>query len=1523
MVSTYMILGNVAMTGLGLGQVIAADKKAPEVAVTSEVQKYVQYNKEEKKGAIVQQKVTLAEQGDESTHLPIQNVTLSIQAPAINSVLPTRVSIVGANTKATNGKENVEVNQHYQADTGLLTISYENEADKKGNIYSTYQEGAVDEFRIVYNYPETAYVEKEAKQTLTSGIKAKVNYKAKDETLSIEQQQTFKTDVAKNIGDIVNYDPIWGSNLYKGFMYANENNKTKYTTNYKTTTELSVLNNEMVDQITVDLENSKYIYEEKNKENKTEQKELAANTISYLSSKIGEDEFYKVFGIDGYVDFYLGETKYATVRYADADKKGNRNFTTEYHTGDAPQGAEAGKVIYPENTKAVRLVTGNPIADAVAYVETEKQIAATNNYGVAVEKIKQVKENTKVNETPKASVITIQEPTTQMSFEVSNKNLSTLATNETTLTIKLDDTNASCNLFPAGKMVVSLPKNLTNIKIGSAKLLYENGLKLKEATIEKGELVLMIEGKQTTYDMTNVNGGVNIVVELEGMTFDARTPAHKENMKLTYAGKELMQEVNIVSKAGLLMLNKVATNNGNSVVAIDNVEKNLALAVDKKGQTASQSISLVNNYDKEVTGVAVTGSIGDKNAAIKTNTNITLAEPITVEGAKAEVYYEKASNEGGWTKDFNKNARLYKVVFQEGIKAQEVADVIVKLAVPDGLTYNVVSYLNERVDYTYGDAALVQGSNIKLATEEKAEEQTQVQQQQKALKTTQQTNQKVLVSADQTSPLSISITPHITQEVVHAGQVVTYTIAVSNSSNEELQNIEVEDIIPNNANYAYYDPDLELVGADTHIKIDTVTKSKKWTISTLKAGETKTIDIMLTMGDVSSEEEMINTANLTYNGQTASTESKLTLKPAVLTATIETKDMSIGQYDMVYRKDDEISVFLRVKNTTGNQLENINIEQEIPECLQYVKGGLTDYDGFDEYTITEQGNVENNEKFKYVIDKMNAQEEKLISIVYKVKKIENKTSEDVELIGNVYVNNEMYQTNTQKIAVRQADYQISMKSDKAESEVLKAGDKVTYTINVKNVGQEIGGITIEDEIPTQITVESIKKFVDGEQTYEVESSTQKVTIDENLDVNSVLQIQIVGTIQEIESNNGDVIQISNVAKLVDGENEQTSNPANIRIQTLKASNPSTTDDPNGTHDGSDVTPGTPSTTDDNTTGEDVSEDSAYNISGTAWEDNNRDGKRDEGEETLKDIKVTLIDASTGNTAKSDDGNVISTTTNKDGYYRFEKLASGKYLVMFEYDTNTYTVTTYQKEGVDDSVNCDAIAGEITIDGENKKAAVTNNIDIGNADINNIDIGLMKNANFDLELDKQIASISVVNPQGTKTREYNNKDFAKVDLVAKYMNDTNVIVTYKFVIKNNGDVTGYVDELEDDLPSGLEFSSELNKDWYQGSNGKLYTTNLAGVAIEPGKTSEVELVLTKATTENTTGTFTNNAALSKVSNIEGIEETTEDNNNASANVVISIKTGSAIMYIGITLGSIAIIAAGAYLVKKRIIDSKDI
>ena len=82
------------------------------------------------------------------------------------------------------------------------------------------------------------------------------------------------------------------------------------------------------------------------------------------------------------------------------------------------------------------------------------------------------------------------------------------------------------------------------------------------------------------------------------------------------------------------------------------------------------------------------------------------------------------------------------------------------------------------------------------------------------------------------------------------------------------------------------------------------------------------------------------------------------------------------------------------------------------------------------------------------------------------------------------------------------------------------------------------------------------------------------------------------------------------------------------------------------------------------------------------------------------------------------------------------------------------------------------------------------------------------------------------------------------------------------------------------------------------------------------TTEAE---TETTTEESTGTFKNKAELAKISNIEAVEESNTENNKASADLVISIKTGSALLYIGITLGSITLVACGAYIIKKKILD----
>ena len=69
-----------------------------------------------------------------------------------------------------------------------------------------------------------------------------------------------------------------------------------------------------------------------------------------------------------------------------------------------------------------------------------------------------------------------------------------------------------CELLNAGNDVI-IVDNLVNSKITNAQSLYTNGLQVTNAKIENGKVILDIQGKQTNYDIQNISGGVNIIVE--------------------------------------------------------------------------------------------------------------------------------------------------------------------------------------------------------------------------------------------------------------------------------------------------------------------------------------------------------------------------------------------------------------------------------------------------------------------------------------------------------------------------------------------------------------------------------------------------------------------------------------------------------------------------------------------------------------------------------------------------------------------------------------------------------------------------------------------------------------------------------------------------------------------------------------------------------------------------------------------------------------------------------------------------
>ena len=298
----------------------------------------------------------------------------------------------------------------------------------------------------------------------------------------------------------------------------------------------------------------------------------------------------------------------------------------------------------------------------------------------------------------------------------------------------------------------------------------------------------------------------------------------------------------------------------------------------------------------------------------------------------------------------------------------------------------------------------------------------------------------------------------------------------------------------------------------------------------------------------------------------------------------------------------------------------------------------------------------------------------------------------------------------------------------------------------------------------------------------------------------------------------------------------------------------------------------------------------------AWLDLDRDGQKDSGERALSGIKVRLYRVSTKNYLKDESGNIIETTTDENGEYVFNNIEKDSYIVLFEYDMQKYEPTTYCATDVDTTQNSKAIIKNININGEELTLAVTDTINVQD-DVYNINIGLKEKLIFDLELNKYISKIVVQNSKETKTYDYENKSFAKVEIHRKQIQGSLVVLEYTIKVKNTGEIVGYAKNIVDYIPTGLTFSSELNNDWYVSGN-YLYTKGLENIAINPGEEKEVKLILTKSMTSENTGLVNNRAEIYQDYNKYGeVDKDSTPNNQVqseddfgSVDVIIGVGTG---------------------------------
>lgn len=325
------------------------------------------------------------------------------------------------------------------------------------------------------------------------------------------------------------------------------------------------------------------------------------------------------------------------------------------------------------------------------------------------------------------------------------------------------------------------------------------------------------------------------------------------------------------------------------------------------------------------------------------------------------------------------------------------------------------------------------------------------------------------------------------------------------------------------------------------------------------------------------------------------------------------------------------------------------------------------------------------------------------------------------------------------------------------------------------------------------------------------------------------------------------------------------------------------------------------------------------VSGFAWLDSNRNGQKESDETLLSGIKVKIYDVMTQKY-------LAETITDENGKYEFNNIERGSYVLMFEYDKEEYEPTIYMAEGVNSDITSKVVLNNININGQEIIATVTDTINV-QEDVSHINIGLKEKLIFDLELNKYISKIVVQTSQKTKQYDYKNDTFAKVEIHKKQLQGAIVVLEYTMKVKNTGEISGYARNIVDYLPSGLTFSSELNKDWYLSDN-YLYTKNLENVEIKPGEEKEVKLILTKTMTGDNVGLVNNRAEIYQDYNKYGETDIDSRPNNQAPNeddfgsvdVIIQVATGGRDMaYITLFITNVILIGfAIELMIRKRII-----
>lgn len=1201
--------------------------------------------------------------------------------------------------------------------------------------------------------------------------------------------------------------------------------------------------------------------------------ELPVNT-TYKETKINKAKMLEIFGQNGNI----------TIKDGSSEKVLNKDSETD----------ENGDIIvnYTNTVKTLEINTSKPVNAGILEIKHTKSIINNNytlaqlqnvnalkNKNIVTGSITTNKVDSVVVENSAESTLEVQNTISKAEFSINKTALSTMTENkDVALGIKLVTDGVQYDLYKNPTIRIQLPSAVENVKINGATPLYADEFKVSSKYDNKSKVIeVKLIGEQKEHPETEAT---QLYLQLNlDITLSKLAPSKKDKITMTYVNENAVQyeggttdsgviekDITISAPSGLVTMHNSTTYNIEGISGISE-DKHLIQVTDAdRAKDVAFDIILVNNTGVDARNVRIFGKLPTADNTIEGEEKNTLTTMLKTVTAQNATIYY-SENENA-TLDTENSANGWTTTATTNAKV-----FLIKL-----------DKLEKETNYTAGYQIQLPSPIQKDA---KSYTQYEVTYDIDTEKNAKATSTAIGFETPTEVKLETSVSAQIgndtlnSGDTIKAGEVIKYTMTVKNNGAQELNNIELKSSVPDGT--VYVKPEENYVHSGTsYYAEDSSVSEIKITIASLGAGkEYKATYEVRTKSDINAEKQISNKAIAECEGTNIeSSEFINKVQPSNIRVTVKPLEES----DVTIVPGGVASYLMIVENLGNEDFKNVKLKLNSDS---FTANYLTS----EEATYTSEDIPENIN-----IDKISAKE----TVWYKAYGDIKENAENITVTALAEdANGNKYRSNQLVTELPKQDAKISLTSPQDKT-CVKEGDIIEYNIKVQNTGDYIADIKVMDKISEYFEIQEV--YQDGvvklqsTETAKTDTYVSEISNDFiyaiTLEKGASTEIKIVARVKDSDTNI-DALTITNKAEAQ--INNKTKDTSEEVTHILK------------------ITSGNIKNV----------------ISGKAWLDENFNGAKDKSEAVLKDIKVRLYNVNTSDYLKDDNGNIIETTTNDNGEYSFTKIPNGEYIVLFEYDMNEYEPTYYMKDGVDDSINSKVVLKNIVVNGENKTYAVTDTINLQD-NISNINMGLKKKLTFDLQLDKYISKVSVQNKKGTKTYDYDNSTFAKVEIHRKQIVGSVVVLEYTIKIKNNGDIAGCANSIVDYLSDGLTFSSELNPDWYLSGN-ELYSKKFANDVINPGEEREIKLVVTKTMTNDNTGVVNNRAEVAEAYNEYGVADVNSTPNNkmsgendmGSADVIIAVSTGGTIIaYVILAIINTAlIIIAIRLMIKNNIIRIK--